>query len=284
MTQVGVWLKQVASRLSHRDGVDRPAFLARLLLAHVLKKTPTWLLAHPEHALSEAQEAQLERMVARLERGEPLPYVLGEGEFYGLDFRLTPAVLIPRPETELLVEVALDWLRHHPAQRWAMDVGTGSGCVAIALAVHLPDLKLLASDISWDALSLARENAQRHGVSERILWLQGDLLSAVRGKFDLICANLPYIPSERLPDLEVARYEPHLALNGGESGLVLIRRLLEQSEALLASPGLLLLEVDSAHAHEAALLGQASFPKARLELQRDLAGKERLLGIALESG
>ncbi len=307
MAEVGLWLKQIASRLSRVSGKDNPALEARLLLAHVLGKAPSWVLAHVEHPLSAAQEAHLENLVARRLAGEPLPYILGHWEFYRLDFRLSPATLIPRPETELLVDVALDWLRAHPTQPWVADVGTGSGCVAVSLAVHIPELMVLASDVSFEALRVAQENARRHGVAGRLLWLQADVLSAIGGKsmlsrkvhtglakesatrgadakFALICANLPYIPSRRLPHLEVAQHEPRLALDGGEQGLRLIRRLLEQAGKVLSSPGLLLMEVDRAHARQAARLAQAAFPQGRVELRRDLAGHERLLCVFLGNG
>ena len=164
------------------------------------------------------------RNLARLESGQPLPYVLGAWEFYGLTFELTPDVLIPRPETELLVEQALEWLADRPAPLLAADVGTGSGCIAISLAVHAPQLRLLASDLSWPALQVARSNLARHRVEGQISLLQCDLLPPLSLPFDLLVANLPYIPSPVLPGLKLSLSEPPLALDGGLDGLDFIRR------------------------------------------------------------
>ncbi|MCI0520432.1 MAG: peptide chain release factor N(5)-glutamine methyltransferase, partial [Chloroflexi bacterium] len=200
-------------------------------MAHVTGRPRVWLHAHDALELSAAQSAALESAVQRLEGGEPLPYVLGHWEFYGMDFAVSPAVLIPRPETEILVEAALDWLRAHPQARCAADVGTGTGCIGISLAKHIPDLQLTAIDVSPLALRTARANAYTHGITRRAAFVQADLLApfAPLRPFDLICANLPYIASEFLSVLRVAHAEPRLALDGGRDGLALIRRLLQQA-------------------------------------------------------
>jgi release factor glutamine methyltransferase len=156
-----------------------------VLLAHIVGRPRSWVLAHPEVVLTAEQAGNLESALARLEQGEPLPYILGHWEFFSLEFLVTPATLIPRPETELLVEIALDWLRLHPERRMALDVGTGTGCIAVALAVHNPDLRLLACDRSLEALRVAQTNIQRHGVQERVFGLQADLLPAIaKSRFD----------------------------------------------------------------------------------------------------
>jgi release factor glutamine methyltransferase len=222
-----------------------PALDAQVLLAHVLEQPRAWLLAHPETELTPAQAAAFETCLVRLERGEPLPYLLGHWEFYGLEFIINPSVLIPRPETELLVETALAWLRAHPDRRQAVDVGAGSGCIAVSLAKLVPDLQVTAVDISSAALDVIRLNASRHGVAERIHCQQSDLLTGAHGPFDLICANLPYIPTGTLADLPVAAYEPRQALDGGPDGLQVIRRLLDQSCLYLSPGGLLLVEIEN---------------------------------------
>jgi release factor glutamine methyltransferase len=256
---------------------------AQLLLAHVLGVTRAWVLAHPEVIFNPDQRADLEAGLRRLEAGEPLPYLLGHWEFYGLDFTVSPAVLIPRPETELLVDEALHWISLRPKGQpcRVIDVGCGSGCMAIALAVNAAGLSVNASDISPDAVDIARQNVIRHELTGRVHVSQADLLPQDLPWFDLICANLPYIPSDKLAGLPVARWEPPLALDGGPDGLALIRRLLRQAPARLAPRGLLLLEIESSQGPAACLLAQEAFPHARVELYQDLAGLDRLVRVEL---
>ncbi len=227
----------------------------------------------------------METCAARRENGEPLPYILGHWEFYGLDFLVTPAVLIPRPETELLVEHALDWLRHHPACHRVADIGTGSGCIAIALATTIPDLQVFATDLSPQALEVARQNVAHHGVSERITFVQADLLELPdefhSRLFDLIAANLPYIPRPTLGDLPVSRFEPILALDGGDDGLDLIRRLVHKAGDHLSPHGCLLLEIEASQGEKAIALAQDAFPQARVTVIPDLAGHDRLVLVEL---
>ncbi len=265
---------------------ETPALDAQVLLAHLLGVPRSRILAHPDENLSAEHELALERAVQRLEGGEALPYVIGHWEFYGLDFTLTPDVLIPRPETELLVERGLAWLGAHPGWRRAADIGTGSGCIAVTLAATVPDLQILASDISVAALGVARTNAQKHGVESRIQFVPADLLDISPSTFDLnpfnlIVANLPYIPSPRLQSLDVAQREPGLALDGGADGLEPIKRLLKDAPAVLAPGGLLLLEIDEMQGEAVRQLAVRSFPKAQIEVMRDLAGSERLVEIRL---
>jgi len=262
------------------NGVSESAALdAQLLLAHILGRSRTWVLAHPEVELTSEQTRRLEDGMARLLLGEPLPYVLGRWEFYGADFVVTPAVLIPRPETELLVETALVWLRANPGRRLAADVGSGSGCIAVSLAARSDDLCVLASDISLAALYVAQDNARRLGVAGRVHCMQSNLLPAVASKFDLICANLPYIPTATLAGLRVAQWEPRLALDGGADGLDWIGRLLEGAQRSLAAQGLLLLEIEASQGESACHLAQRAFPRAGVNLLRDLAGHDRLVCI-----
>ncbi len=263
---------------------DTPLLDAQVLLAHILNKPRTWLLAHPEVSLTAEQQQAYRQGLARLAAGEPLPYLIGHWEFFGLDFWITSQVLIPRPETELLVEKALAWLDRHPERRQAADVGTGSGCIAISLAVHQPDLQLVATDCSPEALQIAHQNAGRHGVSDQIRFQPADLLYLPEPAnlpvcFDLIAANLPYIPSETLKELAVYGREPTLALDGGLDGLDLIHRLLRQAQTLLAPGGLMLLEIEHRQGDPARTLAEASFPTARISIDRDLAGQDRLLVI-----
>ena len=269
---------------------DTPALIASVLISHILHKPRAWVLAHPELTLTTEQQKQLEDSLCRLESGEPLPYVIGKWEFFGLEFEVTPDVLIPRPETELLVEKAIAWLHEFPERRVAADVGTGSGAIAISIATHVPDIKLMASDLSPKALRVAKRNAERHSVSNRIEFVECDLLphlfapfsvgDGVRG-FDLICSNLPYIPTGELHNLPVFNREPTLALDGGEDGLDQFRKLMKLAPEWLAPNGLILLEIEATQGRKALSIAREAFPDADIRLQQDLAGKDRLLSIDL---
>ena len=197
---------------------DTPALDASVLLAHILNKPRTWVMAHPELRLTPEQQEQLDESLVRFENGEPFPYILGHWEFFGLDFDVTPDVLIPRPETELLVEKAIAWLQESPVRRTVADVGTGSATIAVSIAVHVPDTHILATDISESALEVARKNAKKFNVADRIDFIECDILPPhpdpfpTESHFDLICANLPYIPTDTLQGLPIYRREPTLAL------------------------------------------------------------------------
>jgi release factor glutamine methyltransferase len=258
---------------------ETPVLDAQVLLAHVLERPRSWVLAHPEATLSPDQEHHLNKCLTRLEQGEPLPYVLGHWEFYGLDFLVNPAVLIPRPETELLVEQALAWLRATPRRRMAADVGTGSGCIAVSLAVHSPDLCVVASDISRETLKTARKNAARHAVSGRVTCVQSQLVPPANRPFDLICANLPYIPTEKLSGLKVAGWEPRMALDGGPDGLKHIRPLIDSASRSLAPGGMLLVEIEASQGAAACALAKAAFPYGETCLLPDLSGNDRLVKV-----
>ncbi|MEA2008831.1 MAG: peptide chain release factor N(5)-glutamine methyltransferase, partial [Chloroflexota bacterium] len=258
---------------------DTPYLDAQVLLSHVLEQQRVWVLAHPTPSLTPAQRENLAQALLRLESGVPLPYVIGHWEFYALDFTLTPHVLIPRPETELLVEKAITWLRRHPSRRSCADIGTGSGCIAVTLAKHIPDAKILATDVSFNALQVAQGNARKHGVETQISFLGDDLLAGVAQRFDVVCANLPYVPTPALKALKVYGREPTQALDGGAKGLTVIRSLMEVVPRNLASGGLVLLEIDSSHGPEAVQLAQGTFPTAKVQIHADLAGHDRILAI-----
>ncbi|OGN94456.1 MAG: protein-(glutamine-N5) methyltransferase, release factor-specific [Chloroflexi bacterium RBG_13_50_21] len=251
----------------------------QVLLAHYLEKPRSWILAHPEAPLNKTQYNNIIQAADRLMHGEVLPYIIGHWEFYGMDFHLTPAVLIPRPETELLVERGINWLRQHLTRRKAVDVGTGSGCIGITLVKNIPDLQVLLMDISSAALMVARDNAEKYDVMGRTKFKQADLLEGVSGPFDLICANLPYIPSSLLSILPVAKREPHLALDGGLSGIKVISRLLEQSRSKLLTGGLMLLEIESSQGLAVKTLAKAHFPNSKVQILKDLSGLDRCLEI-----
>ena len=228
--------------------------------------------------LTPIENQTLQLSVERLLQGVPLPYILGEWEFYGREFEVTPAVLIPRPETELLVERAIQSAAHldHPL---IVDVGCGSGIIGISLAAALPQARVMALDLSHSALAVARRNAIRHKVELDLL--QSNLLQPLKGPFDLICANLPYIPTKTLDNLNVTRWEPRLALDGGSTGLVIIRRLLTQAQSRLAPAGILLLEIEATLGQKARRMAEIVFPNADIQLYSDMAGKDRLIKVQI---
>lgn len=265
-----------ASRLTASES---PALDVQVLLAHTTGQERGWLLAHQEASLAPGHAATFEAGLQRLERGEPLPYVLGEWEFFGLKLQVSPAVLIPRPETELLVEAALAWLKAHPAARRAADIGTGSGCIPVAIAANAPGVAFDAADISPEALAVARANVQFHSLEDQVRLVESDLMAGLRGHYDLITANLPYIPEARLPELPITKWEPLIALGGGDDGLRLIAPFLDHASTNLASPGLLLAEIDISLEHSAAEAARRAFPAARIEVRPDLTGRPRLLVI-----
>jgi release factor glutamine methyltransferase len=258
---------------------DTPSLDAQLLLCEVLRCPHAWILAHPEAPLEESRITDFIIALTRYQHGEALPYVLGWWEFYGRRFRLTPAVLIPRPETELMVEEALSFLSEHPKMRLAADIGTGSGCVAITLAAEVPDLRMVASDLSSEALRVAGSNSREHGVESRVGLLQADLLTPLAASFGLICANLPYIPTSSLSDLEVARREPHVALDGGADGLAVIRRMLTQLPGVLAQDGRALFEIGAGQGEAVLDIAKAVLPHSEIKLRLDLARHDRLLVV-----
>jgi len=276
---VAAWLQNARQQLS---GVDTPALEAQLLLGSVLNQSRTAILTHLERPLTAEQLDQLEALLNRRLRGEPLPYILGHWEFFGQDLLVNPAVLIPRPETELLVEQALIWLKDHPDQRRVADVGVGSGAISLALAKYMPDVSILATDLSRPALRLAQQNCSLHGLSHRISLLQSDLLTAASGPFDLVCANLPYIPTATLQGLEVAKHEPVSALDGGADGLHLIKRLLTDSPRWMAAGGCMLLEIEAGEGKSGLGLARSLLPAAVSRVLNDQADLPRLLRIDIE--
>ena len=260
----------------------------QVLIAHILGKNRTWVVSHPEFQLSAAQLHDLDSAVQELLRGQPLPYVIGEWEFYGLSFLISPYVLIPRPETELMVDHALAWCRRRSNigadSLTIADIGTGTGCIAISLLSNLQSSeynpRLAASDISMPALRIARANAERHQVTSYISFLQTNLLTGYQStSLDLICANLPYIPSDVLTSLAVNSHEPRLALDGGPTGLTYIHQFLVQASFCLRPGGLLLAEIESSQGKSILKTAQAIFTNAHIELIQDYASHDRLLRI-----
>ncbi len=256
--------QEAQSRLAAGPHPERAARDAELLLRHALHCDGAWLFAHADDCIPGHCVQQLEPLLRRRMAGEPVQYILGEVEFFGLTFSVHPAVLIPRPETELLVEHVLDFLRGRGHPR-VLDVGTGSGAIAVALAAECPQARCVAVDLSSTALSVAAENASRHGVADRIEFHISDLFSAVGGeRFDCIVSNPPYVPLTDKDSLavEVRDYEPELALFAGEDGLAIYRRLIQAAPDFLTQEGMLALEIGFGQRDSvAALLAEANFQK-----------------------
>lgn len=278
-------LSDITTRLALTS--DTPALDASVLIAHILDKPRTWVMAHPELTPTSEQQKQLDDSLARLESGEPLPYVLGHWEFFSHEFDINPSVLIPRPETELLVEKAIAWLQESKVRRTVADVGTGSGAIAVTIAMHVPDAHVLATDISHDALKIARANARKFNVEDQVDFVQCDILPShpeilsTTEHLDLLCANLPYIPTEKLHSLPIYRREPTIALDGGEEGLTLFRRLMQIAPDWMAPNGLILLEIEATCGIQALNLAYDMFSQAEIHLHQDLTGRDRLLEIKI---
>lgn len=268
-------------------GGSSPDLDAAVLLGHTLGVSREALYTHPERRLSEAEQAAYTSLIERRAQGEPVAYLTGHREFMGLDFLVDRRVLIPRPETEFLVEAALAEIQRREETTLSSlrvaDIGTGSGAIAIALSAHEPRLPLIyATDLSADALLLAEENARRLKVAERVRFLQGDLLEPLPEPVDLLLANLPYVApdeAEILP-IDVREYEPHLALFGKDDGLGHIQRLLASAPPVLKPGALVLLEFGYQQRAALEQMIPALLPGAQARFLTDYAGWDRIVALS----
>jgi release factor glutamine methyltransferase len=261
-------------------GSETPRLEAEILLAHVRGCPRIQLYVNYAEPLSDAQRAAMRELVRRRVKHEPVAYLVGRREFFGLEFRVTPAVLVPRPETETLVLDLVTAAKKKPTAR-ILDVGTGSGCIAIAAAVNLPQASVTAIDISPQALAVARENASKHKVAERLRWLEGDLLAPLPPgeQFEFIVSNPPYITDAEMETLapDVRLHEPALALRGGKTGLDLIARLIRGAADHLVAGGTLLIEIDPAQQQAVqSLFVDANCYELPVSL-KDAAGEKRVV-------
>ena len=290
-------LRRIRDRL--RDaGIAEPDLEAELLLRSAFRHegpglvSRAWLYQRPGETVDESTERQVDSLLTRRLAGEPSAYITGVREFRSLDFEVTPDVLIPRPETELLVDKTIELAKagfspvpsresERPGLRAPriVDVGTGSGAIAVSLARELPSASIIATDLSWGALAVAQKNARRHGVEHRISFRHGDLLLPVHAYVDFIVANLPYVTSEDWRGLapEVREHEPALALRGGEDGLDLIRSLLAQAPRYLRPGGAVCLEFGIGQAEALRQCAQSYLPGTEVEVFDDFAGIPRVL-------
>jgi release factor glutamine methyltransferase len=260
---------------AHKD-IDNPSLEAEVLLRHVLQINRVQLYTDLYKELGPGKAAELWQLVERQLRGEPIAYITQHREFYGLEFYVDTRVLIPRPESELLVEQAVAWVDKHPVSTLA-DIGTGSGAIAVSLAVHLPQIKIYASDISSAALEVAAINIREHRVSAQITLIKGDLFDPLPAPVDIIIANLPYVQKGYLSSMPSAKFEPVLALDGGESGLDKIFQLCRQLEGKLRPGGCLLMEIGMGQSPSVTDLLRSLYPSADIRVLPDLAGIGRVI-------
>ena len=270
-------LHQAREALSRQD-IEDSGFEAELLMRQALGVSRVELYQDLNRELSPEEEADFERLVGRRLSGEPAAYITGHREFFGLDFYVDSRVLIPRPETELLVETALRLARERPTAIIA-DIGTGSGAIAVSLALNLPQARVFATDVSALALEVARFNCQKHGILDRVCLLAGDLLSPLPEPVDLIAANLPYVGAEEVSRRRLASFEPEVALAGGCDGLGKIRELCANLADKLCPGGSLLLEIGIGQSRAVAGLLYSLFPAARVEITPDLGGIDRVVSL-----
>jgi release factor glutamine methyltransferase len=253
---------------------------AELLLGDVLSVPRVDVLAHPERIVPPDAEAAFRRLIARREASEPIAYLLGEREFYGREFRTDARALIPRPETELLVELGLAavarW-RADGVEPRVVDVGTGCGAIGVSVAAEC-GARVVGTDVSFEALTLARENAALYDA--RVVAVQADLLRGLRGPLHVVLANLPYVPSARALPRDVAGYEPHVAIFGGERGTELIARLLHEARGVLTPGAELAMELDEEEqAAPIAALARELYPSATVTIRQDAGGYERVVQV-----
>ena len=267
--------------------VSSHALAAELLLMHALGRDRTWMYANPEAALDDATAQKFFELTSRRAAGTPTQYLTGKQEFWGLEFEVTPAVLIPRPETEHVMEVALERLGvERMCQSLTIaDVGTGSGCIAVALAKELPKAEIFATDISAEALAVARRNAARHGVAERVKFVECHLLDGVKAEarpFELIVSNPPYVARDEETQLprDVREHEPHAALFAGPNGTEIYEALIAQAAKRLRSGGLLVVEIGYGALERVTPLLSDSPSWTDIRVTSDLAGIPRVISAA----
>lgn len=262
-----------------------PRIEAEVLLRHTLSIDRAQFFASLDRELSDSELTLARSLLYRRMAGEPLAYITGQREFFGIDLVVTESVLVPRQETELLVEAVIEFADQEPsAPIYVADVGTGSGAIAVAVAKAIPNAHVYAFDISIDAIRIARQNAIRHAVDDRIEFIVSDLLTATSFRFDVIVSNPPYIPTSDMSELPAdVQQEPHHALDGGADGLDIIRRLVVQASQGIKKSGLFLFEIDSNHGSSSKQLASEAFPNALTSVENDLSQLPRYIRVLLKN-
>ena len=264
------------------NNIEDATLESELLLRHTLKINRVQLYLNRDYELNSKETQTFWHLIERRLNGELTAYITGYREFYGLDFYINPNVLIPRPESELLVDKALELTQNRTIATIA-EIGTGCGAIAISLALNLPQTKFYATDISNAALKVALVNCRKHSATNRIHLLQGDMLDPLSEPVDLIIANLPYVKESELPPSCSPIFEPRLALNGGSDGLEKIRRLCRQANNKLGPEGCLLLEIGQGQSSAITTFLDNLFPSAKISVTPDLSGINRVVGLTLGS-
>jgi release factor glutamine methyltransferase len=273
-------LDQARERLSALTDIEDPGLESEVLLRYTLNLTRAQIYLDLNTELEPALKISFINWVERRLRGEPLAYIIQSREFFGLDFFVDKRVLIPRPETELLVEEALRFCEKHPDVVLA-DIGTGSGAIAVSLAVHLPEVKIYATDISSMALEVAKLNARKHRVEDRLTFLTGDLLEPLKSPVDALIANLPYVAVSDWQAMPSAAFEPRLALEGGKEGLNQLFRLINRLKDKVNPGGCVLLEIGMGQAEAVKSYLKRFYPAASIDTLKDLADIERVVRMLI---
>ena len=278
-------VREIIQRCHHEleaIGIPDARLEAEVMVMNVMRMPRQDLFAHQEDEATTQHEQDIQGILDRRRAREPLAYILGYREFYGINLLVNSDVMVPRPETETMVEHALFMalMGMESAQLVIADVGTGAGAIAINLAIHIPAARIYAVDLTDPVLNVANYNIRSHNVADRVTLCQGDLLEPVPEKVDLIVANLPYIPSARIPALQPeVQWEPRAALDGGEDGLDLVRRMMDQATAKLNDQGIILLELDPEQMPAASEIALQNFPEATVSVEQDLARRDRILVV-----
>ncbi len=273
-----------AATLLSTAGITNARLDAEVLLSHIIMKDRVWLITHRDDVLDDKHQREFADVIQRRTRREPLQHIIGNQEFWGLEFKVSPDVLIPRPETEFIIEAALAIVQDRNAPVRIIDLCTGSGCIAVSLAKELTAARVIATDASEKALAVARENTRRHGVSEHIRFLLGDLFEPmeeldIRGQIDIIVSNPPYVQAGDLSTLqpEVRDYEPDMALIAGPEGTEMAQRIIQLAPEYLKKNGALIMEMGLGQADALTRMVEATGAYGDRELLKDLAGIERVI-------
>ena len=272
------WRNEALTKIS--GDRDENSIAINAILKKCLNKDQVWILSNLDYEINAELIDELNNFLTRVIKNEPLPYILEEAAFFGISFQVSPDVLIPRPETELLVETVINWINQKGTSERLklLDIGTGSGCIPISIMKNTPNCSGIAVDISARALKIAKQNAELSGV-KKLSFIQSDLTSAIKTKFNIITGNLPYIPTEELSYLRVAEFEPWLALDGGLNGLIYYERLFPTLANIVAKPGLCMFEIHHDQGEQILNIAKRTLSASSVNIIQDYSGFDRFIKI-----